>query len=101
MLTVRDAHPAWGARKIARCLERDGTTPPAISTIHEFSAATAGLFNHRAGRQLTSGLREGDAEPSLADGLQGLGQACRHGALPPLDGDRRSLALFDLSGGVR
>src|SRR5277367_6678427 len=24
VLKVRDAHPAWGARKIASCLERDG-----------------------------------------------------------------------------
>jgi transposase InsO family protein len=35
VLKVRDAHPAWGARKIARCLERDGVKPPAPSTVHE------------------------------------------------------------------
>jgi transposase InsO family protein len=35
VLAVRDAHPAWGARKIAHCLQRDGVTPPAISTVHE------------------------------------------------------------------
>ncbi|MGM4902187.1 IS481 family transposase [Tardiphaga sp. 866_E4_N2_1] len=35
VLAVRDAHPAWGARKIAYCLQRDGMTPPAISTVHE------------------------------------------------------------------
>jgi transposase InsO family protein len=35
VLKVRDAHPAWGARKIARCLERDVLTPPARSTVHE------------------------------------------------------------------
>jgi transposase InsO family protein len=34
VLAVRDLHPAWGARKIARCLERDGRAP-ARSTIHE------------------------------------------------------------------
>jgi transposase InsO family protein len=34
VLAVRDAHPAWGARKIAKCLDRDGVTPPAWSTIH-------------------------------------------------------------------
>jgi len=34
-LAVRDAHPAWGARKIARCLERDGHAVPAVSTVHE------------------------------------------------------------------
>ncbi len=35
VLKVRDAHPAWGARKIARCLQRDGMRPPAVSTVHE------------------------------------------------------------------
>jgi len=34
ILSVRDAHSAWGARKIARCLERDGTGAPAISAVH-------------------------------------------------------------------
>lgn len=34
VLAVRDAHPAWGARKIARCLQRDGLVPPALSTTH-------------------------------------------------------------------
>ena len=34
ILTVRDAHPAWGARKIASLLRRDGIRAPAISTIH-------------------------------------------------------------------
>jgi putative transposase len=35
VLSVRDQHPAWGARKIARCLERHGIAPPAVSTVHE------------------------------------------------------------------
>ena len=34
VLAVRDAHPAWGARKIARCLQRDGVEAPAHSTVH-------------------------------------------------------------------
>lgn len=34
VLAVRDAHPAWGARKIARCLERRELLPPAPSTVH-------------------------------------------------------------------
>lgn len=34
ILAVRDAHPAWGARKIACCLARAGQTVPATSTIH-------------------------------------------------------------------
>ena len=35
ILAVRDAHPAWGARKIVRCLERDGMAAPAHSTVYE------------------------------------------------------------------
>lgn len=35
VLQVRDAHTAWGARKIARCLEREGIEVPALSTVHE------------------------------------------------------------------
>lgn len=34
VLRIRDAHPAWGARKIARCLAREGLDTPAISTVH-------------------------------------------------------------------
>jgi transposase InsO family protein len=34
VLSVRDAHPAWGARKIAGFLDRAGTEPPAVSTVH-------------------------------------------------------------------
>ena len=34
VLAVRDRHPAWGARKIAWTLEREGATPPAVSTVH-------------------------------------------------------------------
>jgi transposase InsO family protein len=34
VLAVRDAHPAWGARKITRRLEMGGLAPPAASTAH-------------------------------------------------------------------
>lgn len=34
VLAVRDAHPAWGPRKIVRWLERTGQRPPALSTVH-------------------------------------------------------------------
>lgn len=34
-LEVRDAHPAWGARKVRRCLQRAGLGAPAVSTVHE------------------------------------------------------------------
>lgn len=35
VLAVRDAHPAWGARKIVRCLEREHINAPARSTVHD------------------------------------------------------------------
>src|SRR5262249_41625089 len=35
ILALRDAHPAWGARKLAHCLGRDGVSVPAVSTVHE------------------------------------------------------------------
>ena len=41
ILAMRDAHPAWGARKIAHCLERDGVRCPTISTVHEVLRRTA------------------------------------------------------------
>jgi transposase InsO family protein len=34
VLRLRAAHPAWGARKLARCVERAGLKPPAASTVH-------------------------------------------------------------------
>jgi transposase InsO family protein len=34
ILSVREAHPAWGARKIAAVLRRGGVEPPVASTIH-------------------------------------------------------------------
>jgi transposase InsO family protein len=34
ILEVRDAHPAWGARKIAYWLEHRGLAAPAFSTVH-------------------------------------------------------------------
>jgi len=34
VLELRDAHPAWGARKLAALLEREGIEPPAASTVH-------------------------------------------------------------------
>jgi transposase InsO family protein len=34
IVELRDGHPAWGARKLARCLEREGLSCPAVSTVH-------------------------------------------------------------------
>lgn len=35
VLAVRDRHPAWGARKIAHWLKRNGLPVPAPSTVHQ------------------------------------------------------------------
>ncbi len=35
VLALRDAHPVWGARKIGALLQRQGVSPPAVSTIHQ------------------------------------------------------------------
>lgn len=48
IVEVRDVHPAWGARKIASCLERAGHSPPALSTIHEILRRT-GRIKHPPG----------------------------------------------------
>jgi transposase InsO family protein len=34
IVAVRDAHPAWGARKIMHQMKRSGVAPPASSTVH-------------------------------------------------------------------
>ena len=34
VLAIRDAHPAWGARKITTCLARETIEVPAYSTVH-------------------------------------------------------------------
>jgi transposase-like protein len=71
ILALRDAHPAWGARKIAHCLERDGLTAPALSTVHAIlrrHEPDRGAARRCAG--LTA-LRDGGAQSALADGLQG------------------------------
>jgi len=54
IVAVRDMHPAWGARKIARCLEREGIESPAFSTVHEIlrrygriAAPTGGAAAHQ------------------------------------------------------
>jgi len=35
ILAARDKHPAWGARKIAHCLKRNGQAVPVPSTVHQ------------------------------------------------------------------
>jgi len=50
ILAVRDTHPAWGARKIAAVLRRDGIAPPADSTVHAVLSRHGRIAPESAGR---------------------------------------------------
>lgn len=75
VLSVRDAHRAWGARKIAHCLKRKDVSPPALSTVHQILCRHGRIIPPPRRCPGASTLRERSAEPSVADGLQGLGKA--------------------------
>lgn len=51
VLTVRDAHPAWGARKIVRYLERDSIACPVRSTVHDILRRHGRIIVSGAGPQ--------------------------------------------------
>lgn len=50
IVSVRDAHPAWGARKIAAVLQRQGIVPPAASTVHAVLSRHGRITPQSAGR---------------------------------------------------
>jgi transposase InsO family protein len=50
ILSIRDAHPAWGARKIAAVLVREGCDAPAVSTIHAVLSRHRRIAADRPGR---------------------------------------------------
>lgn len=64
VLAVRDAHPAWGARKIWKCLEREGFAVPAISTVHAI-LCRRGLIDHDAPSALRTYSRFEKEAPNL------------------------------------
>jgi transposase InsO family protein len=49
VLVVRDQHPAWGARKIANVLEREGQAVPACSTVHAILVRNNRILPKRGG----------------------------------------------------
>ena len=51
VLVIRDAHPAWGPRKIVRCLQRAGHKPPAVSTVHEILRRNGRIASQPGGEQ--------------------------------------------------
>ncbi len=61
---VRRAHPAWGARKIGAVLARQGTPPPAVSTVHA-ALSRNGLIPDEARRPQAFGRFEKPAPNDL------------------------------------
>lgn len=62
VLRVRDAHPAWGARKIVRCLVREGVAAPAVSTAHAILQRGGRIVAAQGGERAQ--LRFEKAEPN-------------------------------------
>ena len=92
ILAVRDAHPAWGARKIARCLERDGHGLPALSTVHEILRRHGRIVRRR--RSLRPRQRfEKPAPNLLGRWTSRAGWRWAWRPLPSADRARRSFAL--------
>jgi transposase InsO family protein len=102
VVAVRDKHPAWGARKIAHCLKRDGQIVPAPSTVHQIQCRNERIKpSENAPPQSRPSLREGSSQSVVADGLQGPHATRQRNAMSPADGDRRSLALCPVPEGMR
>jgi transposase InsO family protein len=88
MLAVRDAHPAWGARKIAHCLLRQGIEPPAASTVH--------AILHRHGRISEPGSPGGTSQRFEMSAPNLLWQMDFKGWVTLADGTRcHSLTMLD------
>lgn len=88
ILAVRDAHPAWGARKIARCLEREGLDCPAVSTVHEILCRHHRIVAPPGGAAAHQRFEK--AEPNL------LWQMDFKGWVPVADGSRcHPLTILD------
>jgi transposase InsO family protein len=81
VLAIRDAHPAWGARKIGKCLEVKGVEPPAISTMQEILRRNGRIAAARSLQSKPLGRFE-KAAPNL------LWQMDFKGWVPLVDGTR-------------
>jgi putative transposase len=62
ILAVRDAHPAWGARTIARYIENAGVPVPAVSTVHEILRRNGRI--HAAPKSFVAAQRFEKAAPN-------------------------------------
>ena len=105
ILAVRDAHPAWGARKIARCLEWAGHVPPAPSTVHAI-LVRHGRIQPPPGAPFQAGLRFEKAAPNLLwqmdfKGHRPLGRGGRCHPLTIIDDHSRYLVCLAACGDER
>ncbi len=91
VLGVRDAHPVWGARKIAKVQDNEGWVLeiPALSTITAILRRHGRLRPGACGAQADTGAlsTRGGQQPIVADGFQRSFRAGR-AALSPLDHTR-------------
>jgi transposase InsO family protein len=62
ILAVRDAHPAWGARTIARYIENTEVLTPAVSTVHEILRRNGRI--HAAPKSFVASQRFEKAAPN-------------------------------------
>ena len=97
VVAVRDKHPAWGARKIARCLKREGLKVTVPSTVHQILCRN-GRVKPTENAPPNPGHRfEKEAQSAVADGLQGLHATEQWHGLHPLtmvdDHSRYALCL--------
>ena len=98
VLSVRDAHPAWGARKIARCLERERISPPAISTVHEILRRNGRIADDHPSPGRAYGRFEKPAPNLLWQmDFKGWVRLWQRSALPSVDDHRRPLTLRAVS----
>ncbi|MDX2142487.1 MAG: helix-turn-helix domain-containing protein [Rhodospirillaceae bacterium] len=94
VLRWRDAHPAWGARKIAHCLARDGISPPAVSTIHAILARHDRIHPPPGGERATTRFEHAD-DSQRHSVSQAVAEKIQRVCLESLRGGAKARRHFD------
>ena len=95
VLAVRDAHPAWGARKIARCWPRGDRPAGACRRCMRSCRRHGRIVPPAGGARGASALREARRPTCCGRWTSRAGCGWRDGRpLPSADGGRRSFALL-------
>jgi putative transposase len=81
VLELRDAHPAWGARKLAARLKREN----AASTVHAILHRNDRVIETAGQGAPPTRFEKRGTEPAVADGFQRLGEAEQRDALSSAD----------------